>query len=80
MAVEALTESSTFETLIQTLLLGGASLDTVCNDRTALWRAADEAKEDLAVLLVQYGANPDLEGPHGLTVSILLCYSTLNST
>lgn len=51
------------------LLLGGARLDTIRNDKTALWRAIEECKVSIATLLVQYGADVNIEGPHGITVS-----------
>jgi len=35
---------------------------------TALYRALDLGKADLATLLLQYGADVDVECPHGVTI------------
>jgi len=58
-----------FEQILACLVGGGCDLDAKALDcETALYRALDLGKADLATLLLQYGADVDVECPHGVTI------------
>jgi len=48
---------------------GGCDLDArALGCETSLYRALDHGKADIATLLLQYGADVDVECPHGVTI------------
>jgi len=58
-----------FEQILECLVHGGCDLDAkALGCETALYRALDLGKPDLATLLLQYGADVDVECPHGVTI------------
>jgi len=58
-----------FELILACLVDGGCDLDAkALGCETALYRALDLGKADLATLLLQYGADVDVECPHGVTI------------
>jgi len=58
-----------FEHILACLVDGGCELDArALGCETALYRSLDLGKADLATLLLQYGADVDVECPHGVTI------------
>jgi len=58
-----------FERILACLVDGGCDLDArALGCETSLYRALDLGKADLATLLLQYGADVDVECPHGVTI------------
>ena len=58
-----------FERILACLVDGGCDLDArALGCETSLYRALDLGKADLATLLLQYGADVEVECPHGVTI------------
>lgn len=68
-AVSVYNDVVDFEQILACLVDGGCDLDAkALGCETALYRALDLGKADLATLLLQYGADVDVECPHGVTI------------
>lgn len=68
-AVRVYNDVVDFEQILECLVHGGCDLDAkALGCETALYRALDLGKPDLATLLLQYGADVDVECPHGVTI------------
>ena len=83
-AVKTYTESSLFREVIELLMLGNCHLDTAMETvwtstrssyflETALYRAIDLGKIDIAIVLLQHGSDVNAECPHDLTVLQKAC-------
>ena len=67
-AVTAHWDVRDFEQVLEMLVSRGADLNILSNDKTPLWQATEDAKSDIARVLVEHGADANIEGPHGITV------------
>jgi len=68
-AVRVYNDVVDFEQILACLVDGGCDLDArALGCETALYRTLDLGKADLATLLLQYGADVDVECPHGVTI------------
>lgn len=73
-AVSIYTDVEEFEEVLQCLIDGGCQLDTPVyasssvDTETSLYRALDVDKADFATILLQHGADVDVECPHGVTI------------
>ena len=84
-AVNCYSDASIFLPVLRLLLQGKCNLDAIMVNswtssdtshlyETPLYRAIDARKSDLAVILLQHGANPNCECPHDLTILHKACH------
>ena len=84
-AVNCYADATLFLPVLELLQEGGCNLDAIMVNswtssdtshlyETPLYRAIDAGKSEIAVLLLQYGADPNCECPHDLTILQKACH------